>query len=338
MRRFVPIFLLSAILCFGTAQAQTASEFYARNKLTIVVGGDPGGAHDAYARLLARYIGSHISGAPVVVVQNMTGAGGVVAANYIANVAPKDGSVIAALFPGNVVEPLLQKTSGANYDPRNLTWIGNIASLQLACFTWFSVPIKTVDQAKQSEVIVGGQNAGSGSGVLPFLMNQMLGTKFKIITGYQTGDLRLALERGEIQGICGLAYSTVLVSTPRWILENKLNFIAQTGLKRSRDLPDTPLVSELATNPEDAAIFRLLDIRDALGRPYVGPPAIPADRAEALRNGFAETMRDAAYLADAKKSFQDIDFGDHAEMENVIAEAYKMPPNVVRRVSDLTHQ
>ena len=303
-----------------------------------MVGGDPGGAHDAYARLLQRHIARHIPGNPVVIVQNMTGAGGVVAANWIANVAPRDGSAIAALFPGNVVEPLLQKKPGANYDPRNLTWIGNIASLQLACFTWFDNPVRTVDQAKQTEVVMGGQNAGSGSGVLPFLMNQMLGTKFKIITGYQTGDLRLALERGEIQGICGLAYSTVLVSTPRWILEKKLNFIAQTGLKRSRDLPDTPIVSELAKNPEDAAVFRLLDIRDALGRPYVGPPGLPADRTAALRKAFAETMSDPAYLAEAKQSYQDIDFADHSDMETIIAEAYKMPKPVIDRVSDLTHQ
>ncbi len=338
MKRSIACVAAIGLLAASSASAQKVDEFYSKTKLTLVVGGDAGGAHDAYARLLQRHIVRHIPGNPVVIVQNMTGAGGVVAANFIANVAPRDGSTIAALFPGNVVEPLLQKTNGANYDPRNLTWIGNIASLQLACFTWFTNEVKTVEQARQTEVIMGGQNAGSGSGVLPFLMNQMLGTKFKIITGYQTGDLRLALERGEIQGICGLAYSTVLVSTPRWILEKKLNFIAQTGLKRSRDLPDTPIVSELAKNPEDAAIFRLLDIRDALGRPYVGPPGMPADRTEALRAAFAKTMSDPAYLAEAKQAYQDIDFADHTEMEGIIAEAYRMPADVVRRVSDLTHK
>jgi tripartite-type tricarboxylate transporter receptor subunit TctC len=327
-----------AIALLGGARAQGVEEFYGRNKITIVVGSDVGGAHDAYARLLARYLAKFIPGNPPIIVQNMLGAGGVVAANYIANVAPRDGTVMAALFPGNIVEPLLQKGKSANYDPRDMTWIGNIASLQLACFTWFTNPVKTVQQARETEVVMGAQNAGSGTGVLPFLMNKMLGTKFKIVTGYASGPLRLALERGETQGICGLAYSTVLASSPNWILERKLNFLAQTGLKPSRDLPDTPLVSKLTSNAQDAAILRLLDIRDALGRPYVAPPGLPAERVAALRDAFAKTMSDQAYLEDARKAYQEVDFADYKEMQTIIAEAYAMPEPVVRAVSDLTHQ
>jgi tripartite-type tricarboxylate transporter receptor subunit TctC len=330
--------ILASLFLATAAHAQGVADFYGKNKLTIIVGSGVGGAHDAYARLLARHFGNFIPGHPSIIVQNMVGAGGVVAANHIANVAPRDGSVIAALFPGNIVEPLLQKTKGANYDPRQMTWIGNIDSLQLVCFTWHTSPVKTIEQAREREVVMGGQSAGSGTGVLPFLMNKMLGTKFKIVTGYSSGPLRLALERGEIQGICGLAYSTVLASSPNWILEHKLNFLAQTGLKPSPALPDTPLVSKLASNAEDSAIFRLLDIRDALGRPYVAPPGIPAERAAALREAFAKTMRDPAYLEDAKKAHQEVDFADYKQMQAIIAEAYAMPKEIIRAVSDLTHK
>ena len=318
------------------AGAQTTESFYGSTPLTIVVGSDAGGAHDAFARTLGKHFGRHLPGHPNVVVQNMAGANGVIAANYIANVAPKDASVIAAISPGNIVEPLLQSGQAARFDPRKMQWIGNIANIQLTCSTWHANPVKSVEEARRTQVIVGGGSSVSSSAILPNVMNELLGTKFKIITGYQSGNVRLALERGEIEGICGWGYSTLLATAPDWIATKKLNFLAQSGLKRMAELPDTPLISEFASGAEDQAIFRLLTYRELLGRPYVAPSGAPVDRVEALRKAFGETMRDPEYLAEAKAAYQDVDFTDYKGMEAVINDAWAMPPNVVKRVAQLT--
>ena len=326
---FVSAFTLSS------AQAQTVEEFYRRSGLTIIVGTDAGGAHDAYARVLARHIGRHIPGNPNVIVQNMGGAGGVVAANHLSNVAAKDGTIIGAIFPGSVIEPLLQEGNQAKYDPRQINWIGNIASLQLTCVTWHTSPVKTVDQARAREVVMGGESPAAGTGILPNVMNQLLGTKFKLITGYATSALRLALERGEVEGICGFAYATIVATAPAWIDGKRLNFLAQSGLERAPDLPDVPLIRDFAGNAEDAAVFRLLDIRSALGRPYLAPPGVPADRLSALREAFARTMKDPDYLAETAKAKQDVDFLEAKGMLAVVQEAYAMSPQVVERVKGL---
>lgn len=328
--------LIAACAVWSPLRAQTSESFYAVNPLTIVVGSDAGGGHDLFARTLAKYIGRHLVGRPAIVVHNMPGADGLVAANYIANVAPKDGSVIAALSPGNLIEPLLQPDQAAKFDPRSMNWIGNIASIQLVCSTWISNPVKSVEDARKTQVVVGGGSSVSSSAVLPNVMNQLLGTKFKIITGYQAGNVRLALERGEIGGICGWGYSTLQATAPEWLTSGKLNFLAQSGLKRMAQLPGVPLISEFASSAEDQAIFRLLAYREVLGRPYAAPPGTPPERVAALRAAFAETMSDPEYLRDAALAHQDVDFTDHAGMEAVIADAYAMKPSVVRRVMELT--
>ena len=328
--------LAALIATAGGAQAQSPEAFYSATTLTIVVGSDAGGGHDIFARTLSKYFGKHIPGRPNIVVQNMAGANGIIAANFIGNVAPKDGSTIAAISPGNLIEPLLQSGQAARFDPRKFNWIGNIANIQLTCSTWHTNPVKTVEDARKTQVIVGGGSSVSSSAIFPNVMNELLGTKFKIITGYQSGNVRIALERGEIEGICGWGYSTLLATAPDWIATKKLNFLAQSGLKRMAELPDTPLISEFAKGEEDQAIVRLLTYRELLGRPYTAPPGAPADRVEALRKAFAETMRDPAYLAEAKASYQDVDFTDYKGMEAVISDAYSMPPNVVKRVAQLT--
>ena len=332
----------TVILCWAalasaiSAHAQAPDTFYAGASLTIVVGSDAGGGHDLFARTLGKYFGRHIPGNPTIVIQNMAGANGLIAANYVANVAPKDASVIGAISPGNIIEPLLQSGQAARFDPRKMQWIGNIANIQLVCSTWQTSKVRTVEDARNNVVIVGGGSSVSSSAILPNVMNELLGTKFKIITGYQSGNVRIALERGEIEGICGWGYSTLQATAPDWLASGKLNFLAQSGLKRMAELPNVPLISEFATGAEDQAIFRLLTYRELLGRPYVAPPSAPPERIETLRKAFAETMQDADYLKDAKQSYQDVDFTDHTGMEAMITDAYSMPQSVVRRVAQLT--
>ena len=318
------------------AQAQSATNFYSGGTISLVVGSEPGGGHDLFARVFAKFYGRHIPGNPAVVVQDMSGANGLIAANYIANAAPKDGLVIGAISPGNIIEPLLQTNQAARFDPRKLPWIGNIASIQLACATWIASPVKTIADAKKTTAIVAAGSPVSSSAIFPKVMNELLGTKFKIITGYQPGDIKIAVERGEVDGICGWGYATLQTSDPEWLIDHKLNFLAQSGLRRMPQLPDVPLVSDLASGANDQAIFRLLTYRELLGRPYLAPPGVPADRVDILRKAFADTMQDPDYLADAKAAHQDVDFTDHTGMEHLIADAYAMPQDVVKRVSELT--
>ena len=337
--RFIGLALAIAIATFvttGGVLAQPAQSFYSGSTLSLIVGSEPGGGHDLFARVFAQFFSRHVPGHPTIVVQDMSGANGLIAANYVANVAAKDGSVIGAISPGNIIEPLLQTNQAARFDPRKLNWIGNIASIQLACATWVSSPVKTVADAKERTAIVAAGSPVSSSAILPKVMNELLGTKFKVITGYQPGDVKVAVERGEVDGICGWAYATLQASDPDWLINHKLNFLAQSGLKRMPQLPDVPLVSELAAGANDQAIFRLLTYRELLGRPYFAPPGVPSDRVETLRKAFADTMRDPAYLAAAKAANQDVDFTDSDGMQRVIADAYAMPEDVVKRVSQLT--
>jgi tripartite-type tricarboxylate transporter receptor subunit TctC len=318
------------------AEAQAVTNFYSGSTLSIIVGSEPGGGHDLFARVFAKSFGRHIPGNPAIVVQDMSGANGLVAANYVANAAPRDGSVIGAISPGNITEPLLQTDQAARFDPRQLQWIGNIASIQLVCATWITSPVKTIADARNASAIVAAGSPVSSSAIFPRVMNELLGTKFKVITGYQPGDIKIAVERGEVDGVCGWGYTTLLASDPDWLIEHKLNFLAQSGLKRMSQLPDVPLVSELAADSNDQAIFRLLTYRELLGRPYFAPPGVPADRVAVLRKAFADTMKDDEYIAEAKAAHQDIDYTDHTGMEQVIADAYAMPADVVKRVSQLT--
>ena len=319
----------------AAAQAQSAADFYKGKQITLIVGNDAGGGHDVFARVFANHYGRHLPGNPNIVVQNMPGASGIVAANHMANVAPKDGLVIAAIYPANVIEPLLTSSAQIRYDPRTLGWIGNIAALNNTCFTWKDSPVKTLADAKTREVITASGSPTSSSSVFPNVLNQLLGTKFKVITGYPNNGMKLAVERGEVEGICGWGFDTLMASVPSWVEEKQINFLAQSGLEKVKELPDVPMVSDFATGA-DKAVFRMLDIRTALGRPYLAPPGVPADRLAALRDGFDRTMRDPAYLADAKKAKQDVNPTDHKGMMAVVQEAYAMPKEVLDKVAALT--
>jgi len=331
---------LGALLCTSavlqvTARAQTVAEFYASQPLTIIVASDPGGGYDVYARTFAKILPAHLPGRPTVDVKFISGAGGITAVNVIANEARRDGSVIGAIRAANIIEPLLQQsTNAARYDPRALNWIGNISKQQGACFTWHTSQIKTIDQAKNRDVTVGSTSPLSNIGTLPNILNALIGTRFKVVVA---DNLRVALESGKVEGICGMSYSTVNASAPEWINGNKLNFLAQTGLQKSVALPDVPMVSEFARNSTDRAVFQLLDYREIMGRPYAAPPGVPGDRVAALRRAFDDTMRDPDFRAEARRLNLEVEPTDHKGIEAMIAGAYSMPAEVVRRAWDLMH-
>lgn len=336
MRRFsLPAaVIVSSALCpqlTSAASAQTVEQFYKANPVTVLIASDVGGAYDVYTRTVTRYFSRHIPGQPTLVVRFMPGAGGLIAVNHLANVAPRDGATIGAIRAANPVEPILNPGKQIQFDPRELNWIGNVSSQHGTCFTWHTSAITSLDQAKDQEVAVAATSAVANVGTLPQILNALIGTRFKLVAGYSTGGMRLALERGEVEGICGLSFATLLAAQGDWIKQKKINFLAQTGLEKNPALPDVPLVSEYAKDAADRMIFHLLDYREILGRPFVAPPGIPADRLAALRKAFDETMRDPAFLADADKLGMTVEPTDHRGMEKIIADAYAVPQEVVKK-------
>lgn len=321
----------AAVLAFANAAAaQSVADFYKRTDLTLYVGSGPSGGFDSYARVLARHYPRHIPGGPTIVVKNMPGASGLKAMNFIANVAPRDGSAILASFNTVVLDPFYGK-SGAQFDPRTLGWIGSIGKQTGTCLVWHTVPVKTIEDARRQEVVVGATGADSTPNIFPKLLNAMIGTKFKVIDGYETAGLRLAVERGELQGLCGIAWETHMASVPQWIIEKKVNFLLQLGLEKSAHLPGVPLAVDLIENPADRQVWKLLVIPQEFGRPFVAPPGLPAARLAALQTAFTETMADKAYLADAAKAKQFVDPLSAKEIGALVRRAYAAPKEIVAK-------
>lgn len=322
--------LLAATFGFGAAAAPAKAPVYAGKQIRMVIASGAGGGYDVYARTFARHLVNHIPGHPNIVDQNMPGGGGLIGINWAYNVAPKDGSVILASF--NAVLPLpLFGYQKAKFDPRKLAAIGSIGKQQHVCVTWHTSPIKTLDQVKHQQVTVSAEGSNSNSATLPLILNHMLGTKFKVITGYSTSGMRLALERGEVGGICGLSWSTLKASNPGWITHHRLNVLVQSGDKAQKGLSKVPLLVNLVPTAEDKRILRLLDFPGELGRPFFMPPGTPPAMVAVMRKAFNETMKDPAFLADAKKTMLEVDPVSGEEMHKIIVKAYNTPKALVEK-------
>lgn len=324
---------LAALAFASSAGAQTVADFYSHTPLTLIVGSGVGGGYDLYARLFAPYYAKHIPGHPAAVVKNQPGAGGLANMNTLFHTAPHDGSAIAATFNTVALMPLYGDRD-AQFDPRQLNWIGSIGKQQAVCVTWKTAPVKTLDDAKKRELLVSSTGRNSTPAIFPRILNALFGTKFKIISGYSTAEMRLALEKGEVQGICGLAWQTLQSSSPAWIANNDLNVILQMGLVKDKDLPaSVPLALDLLTKAEDKAFFRLAVLPGEFGRPIVAPPGVPADRLAALRKAFDATMTDPDFVAEATKAKMIIDPLDGRQIQALIDEAYAAPQPVRDRVA-----
>lgn len=324
----------AVIALVAPAAAQPVADFYSHTPLALIVGSGAGGGYDLYARLFARYYAKHIPGSPAVVVKNQPGAGGLANMNTMFHTAPRDGSTIAATFNTIALMPLYGDHD-AQFDPRQLNWIGSIGKQQAVCVTWRTAPVKTLDDAKHQEVLVSSTGGNSTPAIFPRILNALFGTKFKTISGYSTTEMRLALEKGEVQGICGLAWQTLQSVSPAWIANNDLNVILQMGLVKDKDLPSSvPLALDLLTKPEDKAFFRLAVLPGEFGRPFVAPPGVPPDRLAALRKAFHETMTDPDFVAEAGKAKMIIDPLDGAEIQALLEEAYAAPRPVRDRVAE----
>jgi tripartite-type tricarboxylate transporter receptor subunit TctC len=311
--------------------AQTAS--YEGKTLRMIIPSGAGGGYDTYARVLSAHLANHLPGKPTIVNQNMPGASGMVGTNWAASdAAPKDGTVIVATYNALLLEPLFGNPQ-AKFDPRKFEWIGSIGKQQQICVTWHTSPIKTIEQAREREIVVSATGATGNAATMPKMLNEMLGTKFKVVTGYSTSESRLAVERGESEGVCGLSYSTLKASNPDWILNKRINVLVQTGTKAQQGLENVPLLINLVTNGDTKKVLGLLDFQGELGRPFLMPPGTPKGYVAAMRKAFDETLKDPAFLADAEKSRLEVEPVTGAEMEKMIKAAYETPKPLVEQAA-----
>jgi tripartite-type tricarboxylate transporter receptor subunit TctC len=329
--RMVAATIVAAVTSAAIAHAQTPEAFYKGKQVRLTIASGSGGGYDTYGRVLARWMPNYVPGKPTFVVQNMDGAGGLKATNYTYAVAPKDGTAFTATYNALTIEPLIGG-HGVEYDPLKFNWIGSMGKQQQICTTWHTSPIKTIEQAKTREIVVSSTGATGNSSTLPRLLNELLGTKFKVVNGYGTSEMRLAVERGEAEGICGLSYTTLLASSPEWILNKKINILLQTGNTRHPAMPDVPLAVDKAPTEEGKAILRLYSTPEEVGRPFVAPPNVPKDRVNALRRAFDATMKDKGFLADAEKTHLEIDPVTGEDMQKLLEQAYASPPAVIEKV------
>ena len=323
------------LLAFSCPQApnvaaQTLAEFYKNRPITVLIGGGVGGGYDVYVRTFARYATKHIPGNPTFIAKNLPAASGLVAANTLYTTAEKDGSVIGAFTNSVPMDPLFGNPA-ARYDALKFNWLGSIGKLQNVCSMWHASSIKSIAQAQEREVIVAAGGVGTNSAIMPRVLNALLGTKFKLVTGYDpTMGINMAIERGEAEGICGLSWPTIKASRPHWIKDKLINVIVQIGFDKLSDLPDVPAALDLITDPEKRKVLELILIRQETGRPMAAPPGVPADRLAVLRRAFDETMKDPEYLAEAAKVQMEIDPLSAGQIDKLLATAYSAPKAIVQ--------
>ena len=303
--------------------------------ITIYVAGTAGGGIDLLARALARHMGKYLQGAPNIVVQDMPGAGGIRAAHFLAESAPRDGTAIGTFAGGPVIEPLIGARN-PGYDMSKFTWVGAVSKDVGVCLSYGTTPFKTIEDLRDKQMIVAGTGAGSDSDTYPIILNEVLKTKIKLITGYLgTKETIMAIETGEAHGRCSVAYSALKMARPDWLRDKKINVIMQFGLEKSSELPDVPLVLDFVKNPEDRQLMELLMGTMAVARPFMAPPGVPEVRATALRRAFDKTMKDEGFLAEAKQLQLDVEPTAGEEAQKIVQAMYATPKAVVERAKKL---
>jgi tripartite-type tricarboxylate transporter receptor subunit TctC len=332
MRRILLALLALSIGAPARAEDDVAA-FFKGKTLRIVVGTAAGSGYDISARVLARHMASYIPGNPTIIVQNQPGAGGLTMTNSLNANGPFDGTVIGEPFNGTPTMPLLSPQT-ARFDASKLSYIGSTNRETQVMYVWHTVPIETLDQVKTTELVMGAQAPGSTQYDYPVLLNQLLGYKFKVINGYEgTPKIHLALERGEVQGTIA-NWSTLKALNSNWLTEKRVRLLVQWGIKKQPELADVPLIFDYLKTDADRAAVKLMVARLEYGRPFFVPPGVPADRVEALRRAFDATVKDPAFLSEAATAKIDIDPLTGEEVQALVADVSKTPPDIVARVRD----
>jgi tripartite-type tricarboxylate transporter receptor subunit TctC len=303
--------------------------------ITLYVAGTAGGGIDLVARAISRHLGQYVPGKPSVVVQDMPGAGGIRAANFLAETAPRDGTAMGVFAGGPIIEPLIGARN-PGYDMSKFSWVGATAKDVGLCVAMATSPFKTIDDARAKEMIVAGTGAGSETDTYPIVLNEVLKTKMKLITGYLgTKETIMAMENGEANGRCSFALSAIKMTRPDWLTEKKINILFQLGLERSRELPDVPLVLDYVTDTADRQLLELMMGAKAVALPLVAPPGVSDTRIALLRRAFDATMKDKDFLEEAARMSLDVDPTTGEATQAIIAKMYATPKDVVERAKKL---
>jgi tripartite-type tricarboxylate transporter receptor subunit TctC len=322
---------MAAIAYAALSAPALAQDFFKGKDITLYVGSTAGGPYDAYARMLARHWGRHIPGNPNFVVQNMPGASGRRLMGHMQGVAPKDGTAIAAAHRALPFDPLMGVK--AKYDPTKVTWIGNANDEVNICVVWHASPIKAFEDLKKHEMVVGSGGTASTDTIYPNLLNALFGTKFRVVHGYEAAaQTHIAMERGEVDGRCGMTWDALQAVKPDWITDKKVRILLQIALEKHRDLKDVPAALELARTEEERQIIALWAAPNKMGRPFYAPIELPKDRAELLRRSFDRTMKDPALLAEAQKTKVFVSPTTGEQVHALIDRIYATPKHVVAKV------
>jgi tripartite-type tricarboxylate transporter receptor subunit TctC len=318
----------------GAAAADPIADFYKDKHISWILSADAGGGYSSYANAFASHFSEHIPGKPKIIVQNMPGAGGIKAMNYLMSVAPKDGTTIGLVHSSVPFAPLYG-VSGATFDPRQMNWIGSINSAIGICVAWHTGQIKTWQDLMDKQYVVGTSGAGSQMETLPAMLNKLFNTKIKIISGYKGGnEVFLAMERGEVDGRCGGLISSINSTRPEWFAQKKVYIPVVFAIGRAPEFPDVPAVGEFAKDEKTKKILQLIFSPQAMDRPILLPPGTSPDKVAALRKAFHETMQDPAFIEEAKKQGLEIDDVPGETVAKVVAEAFAMPPDVIKAASE----
>jgi tripartite-type tricarboxylate transporter receptor subunit TctC len=315
-------------------KSDSVAQFYKGKTITIVIGSSPGGGYDLYGRLLARYIGQYIPGHPYVVPTNMSGAASVEDAQYIYASAPQDGTFIGLLYPGGVMEPLLGTKGPVRYDSTKFNYIGSANADAYVCVARADAPAKTLSDALRVSIVMGSSAGGGSTHDFPMLLNRVLGAKFKIVTGYPgSTEISLAIDKGEVQGACGLGWSSITAGHPQWLSEHSVNILAQENLTPNPQLAamGVPLAISYAKTAEQRQIMTLIYAQPSFGRPFVMGPHVPPERVAAMRAAFQKALSSPEVVAEAKKEKLDLIPMWGGDLEKLVAQLYATPPDVVAK-------
>ena len=312
------------------ARADDVAEFYKGKQINWILSAGEGGGYSSYARAFAPYLSAHLPGKPAIVVQNMPGGGGIRAMNHLYSVAPKDGTTIGLVHSSVPFAPLYG-IGGAQFDPREVNWIGSIATASSMCVAWHGSGIKSWQDLHNKEFIVGGTGAGSRMETLPKMVNDLFGTKIKIISGYKGGnEVFLAMERGEVHGRCGGLVSSINSTRPDWFPQKKVLVPMTIALERNPLFPDAPAIIEFAKEDRTKRILELVLTPQAMDRPILAPPGVPAERVAALRKAFHAAISDPGFIAEAKRQGLEVDEVSGEKVAALVKNAFAMPEDIIK--------
>jgi tripartite-type tricarboxylate transporter receptor subunit TctC len=338
LRRTLFTTAVAAAALLTYAGSEAAEDFYAGKTIKFIIGSNPGGGYDIYARTLAEHLVRHLPGNPEIVPMNMPGAGSAKAASYMATIAAKDGTEIGAIFPGAVMEPLLESTK-FSYDPSTFQYLGTLDNSTRLCVTYQTSKTKTFGDAQKRKTVIGASQAGGSTRDYAYMLNNLAGAKFDIVSGYKGSvDILIALERGEVEGLCGYDWSSLRAQRPDWVRDHKVNYLLQVGAEPQVSLTrmGVPSIWKFITDPQDRQVAQLIVSQQMFGRPYLAPAGTPPDRVATLRRAFAATIKDPEFLADAKKTQIDIEPLPGEQVQQVVEKLFASPRSVVERAAQVT--